>query len=585
MAPGAAPSRSRAPPAATPPAVLSTSKIPLSGMEFVIDLKGISDIPSNLNEEPLRSQRLLLFEKGSTLHVPNVPGAYVTNKPFKNVVAPCMATFSEASGLEDQLVLAFADHSMASCTMSGVGIITLDFPLKVRHNVYKGEKDVQIKSMSNVVELYPIDTKNIKYIDLNATLKHYHPLSELSIQCPADAVQWVAKKLGDKVPMLHGRAVKNAETYAEIVRATDARAATTTLARHTAQLEQLVKDLEAIGYDKYDRRLSDRIQVIDLSESTTAAPLEWISTPMRGALASGQAKRGDTALKARRTTRTLNVDDSATAGAEAPAPASSPQPEIEEGEEDSENGADKEGDDKEERGEDDDESSDDENFELLRTGKRTREAPKRFEAVPVKSKQAKKAKGKPIAKSGKESKKSKTAEPASAGTRIGSINPRTGRPYKREPYSCEPGAEFAGKILGAKKNHDKDMEQTGKVQRELTNLAGKLADALQKLKDESMLRLAAEAKLAANAAQLADAIAIAVKDERISNLSELHTQFMDGMKHGAMMARGDMSALMPAPRPPSHAASSSAGVSESPSTAGIFGQTPVASAFNFRPTP
>ena len=329
MAPPVAPSRSRAPAAPTPASVLSTEKTSLSGMDCIIDLKGISDIPGNLNEEPLRSQRLLLFHKGSTLHVPNVPGAYVTNKPFKTIVAPCMATFNEASGLEDQLVLSFADHSMASCTMSGVGIVTLDFPLKMRHNVYRGENEVQIKSISNVAALYPIDAKNIKYVDVNATLKNYKPLAELSINVPADALQWVAKKLSEKVPMLHGRAVKHAEKYAEIVRATDARAASTTLARHTAQLEQLVKDLEAIGYDKYDRRLSERIQVIDLSESTTAAPLEWLSSPMRGALASGAAARGDTILKLRRTSRTVHIDDSAKAAAPAPAPTSSPTPEHE----------------------------------------------------------------------------------------------------------------------------------------------------------------------------------------------------------------------------------------------------------------
>ena len=585
MAPPVAPSRSRAPAAPTPASVLSTEKTSLSGMDCIIDLKGISDIPGNLNEEPLRSQRLLLFHKGSTLHVPNVPGAYVTNKPFKTIVAPCMATFNEASGLEDQLVLSFADHSMASCTMSGVGIVTLDFPLKMRHNVYRGENEVQIKSISNVAALYPIDAKNIKYVDVNATLKNYKPLAELSIYVPADALQWVAKKLSEKVPMLHGRAVKHAEKYAEIVRATDARAASTTLARHTAQLEQLVKDLEAIGYDKYDRRLSERIQVIDLSESTSAAPLEWLSSPMRGALASGAAARGDTILKLRRTSRTVQIDDSAKAAAPAPAPTSSPTPEHEPEVEQEKTGnseaddADQAPEEGEEAGSD--ESSVDENFEYL--GKRVREAPKRFEAAPVASKKrAKQTKE----KSAKESKSTKKNAPA-PGSRIGQINPRTGKPYSREPYKPEAAAEFVTSVLNSKKP-PKTPKPNEKMQGELVQLAGKLADALQKLQEETAARQAAEAKLAAKETQVADAVAIAVKDERISNLGELHTQFMDGMKHGAMMARGDMSALMqPPPRPAvgsSTVGSSTASTSESPAL-GLFGRTPVPSAFDYRPTP
>ena len=216
-------------------------------------------------------------------------------------------------------------------------------------------------------------------------------------------------------------------------------------------------------------------------------------------------------------------------------------------------------------------------------GKRVREAPKRFEAAPVASKKrAKQTKE----KSAKESKSTKKNAPA-PGSRIGQINPRTGKPYSRKPYKPEAAAEFVTSVLNSKKP-PKTPKPNEKMQGELVQLAGKLADALQKLQEETAARQAAEAKLAAKETQVADAVAIAVKDERISNLGELHTQFMDGMKHGAMMARGDMSALMqPPPRPAvgsSTVGSSTASTSESPAL-GLFGRTPVPSAFDYRPTP
>ena len=57
----------------------------------------------------------------------------------------------------------------------------------------------------------------------------------------------------------------------------------------------------------------------------------------------------------------------------------------------------------------------------------------------------------------------------------------------------------------------------------------------------------AELRLAAADQQQKDAVAIAVKDEKISNMAQLYTQFTTGMRHGAMMARGNLTTLMPAP--------------------------------------
>jgi ABC-type transport system involved in cytochrome bd biosynthesis fused ATPase/permease subunit len=114
-------------------------------------------------------------------------------------------------------------------------------------------------------------------------------------------------------------------------------------------------------------------------------------------------------------------------------------------------------------------------------------------------------------------------------------------------------------------------KNTSRMQNELAKLAGKLADALKGLSEESSARKAAEAKLAAVEAQMQDAVAIAVKDEKIKNLSELHAQFMKGMQYGAMMARGDMSSIMP---PPMQSLSGSSITSESPVAGSSFPLTP-----------
>ena len=169
--------------------MLRDNCVSFEGKDLVIDMKGLSYIPSCLDEEPVRSQRALLFQKGSTLHVPGVAGSYVTTKPWQLLVAPLMVKYTEASGIEDELVLSFTDCGLASSTMAGAGIVTLDFPLKVRHNVWKGENEAQMKALHNVVAFYPIDTKKIQYIDVGPCLKHYPPLCKLSIHVPATSQQ------------------------------------------------------------------------------------------------------------------------------------------------------------------------------------------------------------------------------------------------------------------------------------------------------------------------------------------------------------------------------------------------------------
>jgi hypothetical protein len=435
MASASTTSRSRTAPAPAPAAVLGTSKVSLEGMDYTIDLKGLSHIPGNLNEEPLRSQRLLLFTKGSALHVPNLPGAYVTNKPFKVIVAPCMVSFSESSGLEDQLVLSFTDHSLASSTMAGIGIVTLDFPLKVRHNVWKGDNDAQIKSLASVTTLYPIDTKDLKYIDVNPTLKHYPLLNELSVACPPDALQWISRKLEEKVELLVKRALKEAESHAAVVRATDTRAAAATLTRHTAQIEKLKSDLEALGYDQYDRRINDRIQSIDLDNTTTAADgMDWLSSPLRCSLASGRAVRGDTILKVRRSISVIDRTNEAapTATAQLPTVTEEPENELEQGNSETAGGSDAQQQQQagQEKSGNESNDSDDEAYAYLR--KRNRTSPKRFEAGAVQPKKGKKRNDKSVKE--KEPKKGKKALPVSDSSRIGTTNPRTGMPYTREPY-------------------------------------------------------------------------------------------------------------------------------------------------------
>ena len=569
MAPKDPTSRSRGPPPATPAAVLSAKGLALAGRDCIVDLKGISDIPGNLDEEPVRSQRLLLFAKGSTLHVPKVPGAYITNRPYSIMVAPCMAKYSESSGLEDELVLSFTDHSMASTRMAGIGVVTLSFPLKIKHNSFKGDNEIQIKSLGVVSELYPIDTKDIKYIDVNPTLKHYNLLSKLSIHSPPDGVTWVTRPLKDKVDVLLERALHQAKEYADVVRTTDARGATTCLARHTAQLEKLRLDLEAIGLQNYDRRMSERILTIDLEKPPE--DLEWLTSPMRGTLRSGKAERGETILKARRS-RLADVvdvsDDSHSAADKEMTEENVERAKEPEAEKSTEKTATSNGD---ALGEDSDDSHSENSDQLayLSLKKRKRNAPARFEAGTKATAQNAKA---PAGKQATTEKKTPAAakqakaDAAAPGgaTRLGSINPRTNMPFKREAYNPRGSlVKEAGVAALTAQPPAVSDKAVAKLQTELAALAGKLVQVTKELKEETLARQQAELRLTAADQQQKDAVAIAVKDEKISNMAQLHTQFMTGMRHGAMMARGDLTTLMPAPPiPSSNAAGSSA--SESP---------------------
>ena len=535
--------KSRAPAPAAPPALNNPSggpakKTKLDGNDCVIDLKGLSHIPGNLDEEPLRSQRLLVFARGSTVHVPKVPGAYTTTKPFSVVMAPCMASFKESSGLPDQLVLSFTDHSLASATMAGIGIVTLDFPLKIKNNTWKGETEAQIKNLNVVDAFYPIDTSDLKYIDVNPTLKHFPPLSKLSIHAPPDALTWITKKLEEKLAMLLKQALEEAKTYAELVRITDERAANNLLAQHTAQLEKLKLDLEAIGLHHYDLRITERIKVIDLDDSTTSASLEWLTSPIRGSLRQGAAVRRDTSLKVRRSRIIVDVAEVQ------PSPLPPVQEEVAMEKEAS--GADKtpNADDNDD-GEDDEEDSEEEEqeeYELLKS-RRDRKRTERFEAgaVPQGKKRVKK-----VEEKARGSTKSTKEKVIKEGSRIGTANPRGGI-YKRDAYNHSGDSAFVSAIRsGDNKKQEAGEKAVAKMQTELAALAGKLADAVAKMAEESAARKEAEAKALAAEQHLQDAVALAVKDEKITNITENHAQFMKGMAHGAAMARGDMSVLMPA---------------------------------------
>jgi hypothetical protein len=128
-------------------------------------------------------------------------------------------------------------------------------------------------------------------------------------------------------------------------------------------------------------------------------------------------------------------------------------------------------------------------------------------------------------------------------SRLGKINPRTHLPYKREAYGPRAAVrEVAKGVLEAPLAPNNKV--VVKLQNELASLAGKLAEVTKELKQEALARQQAELRLSTAEQQLKDAVAIAVKDEKIRNLESLHRQFMAGMQQGAQMARGDLTGLM-----------------------------------------
>ena len=128
--------------------------------------------------------------------------------PFKFMLAPCIARFSEASGKKERLVVAFTDYSLGPNSLPGVGIMCHEFPLTKAGNKHKLDAEAQIMSLADIVELAEIDTKLPAYKDVQPCVEASFILRRASIDKTArspvrvsDTDCWVLTFLQGETPL------------------------------------------------------------------------------------------------------------------------------------------------------------------------------------------------------------------------------------------------------------------------------------------------------------------------------------------------------------------------------------------------
>ena len=160
----------------------------LQGMTPLFDVGGIAHLPGNLSEMPVGSLRLLLLPTGKTVRQPQA-GMFVCSAPFAHMLAPCIAVFSEESGLGERLVMQFTDYSLGpQSNMSGLGFMCHEFPLAKRANKFKDDSELIICNLEHCTELKEVDHTDLKYKDVHDTLKASGMMKVCGITKP-DGVQ------------------------------------------------------------------------------------------------------------------------------------------------------------------------------------------------------------------------------------------------------------------------------------------------------------------------------------------------------------------------------------------------------------
>ena len=152
--------------AAAPAKAASTA-----GMMKVLDVGALAYLPGDLSEMPAGSLRLLLLPEGKTVRQPSA-GKFVCSAPFGYSLAPCIAVFSEESGLGERLVMLYTDYSLGpKGSMAGIGVMCHEFPLSKRGGKVKADDELIICTLEHVSEFKEVDKTDMAYKDVRATLE------------------------------------------------------------------------------------------------------------------------------------------------------------------------------------------------------------------------------------------------------------------------------------------------------------------------------------------------------------------------------------------------------------------------------
>jgi hypothetical protein len=347
--------------------------------ECVLDLRALCALPVDQDEDGVMAFRALMLPKGKTLHVPNEPGCYATLGPWRTQIALSLVHFVKSTKRKAELLLSFVDYGMLSSTAHGIFTMSLQLPLTKQRNVY--EETPRFTPIADVRGFTSIKSAQQPWAAvLKPALARQSIYSVPKLFSAEEIIHHLSHRLEARIKTIASTAREGMATAVADLARQDKRLAEKQKARFESRLASTLNWLTSLPPSRYDRRMEERIMTVE-----TDATVEWLKTPQRAQLETGNAEFRSTSTAIRRLSP-LSPGPAAAASpaATAPAPAAPVVPAvvIEEEDEDEESDLEEE------------ESQGAEGIpELLQPAKRARTAPARFAPlVGGKSKQDKDAK-------------------------------------------------------------------------------------------------------------------------------------------------------------------------------------------------
>ena len=369
--------------------------------DLVLDVRAMTELPFDPDASGVKSFRAFVFEKGKSMHAPGEAGKYIIAGEWFEQWALALVHFIPSTKREPELLLNFVDYGMLSQNNSGISVETLALPLKVAKNVYNDTP--RLTMIADVAGFSTIDAGKTPWsTNLAACLKKHPLFVSHDVLMPKHLLEWLKKKtLKQRLLDLEINTRKAINKEVAAMRKQDESQADKIQAIFMARLAKTLESLKALPPQAYD--CDERIIVLKPDDDQAPLPL---TTPLRKKVLEGESELVRTQLVVRSARETF---------AAPPAAATAPTPVVEPIVEEEPLPAPDE-DDVDDVPQEEVEAT---NITILE-GRRARLPTNRFADLE------------PAAK------KPKVPASTSSVPEVGwedMINPRTGLPYKRAPYS------------------------------------------------------------------------------------------------------------------------------------------------------
>ena len=260
-------------------------KIPFSSDQYdvALDVKALCGLPWDAQQDGVRAFRLLLFQKGKVIHVPEMFGHYVVDGEWTTQTAIAVVHFKEATKRLPELLITFIDHGMADESQKGISVETVALPLLVKKDTYSSR--MKVGPIEDVSGFTPISIGKVPWsLHLHKCLGNLPLTKALAIGRPAHMDKYIGTTLASRIGQLKQIAQGIIDDELVVAMRQDAGVASRRKAALVAKLNAMEATIRERS-DEYEPRLTERI--IKLADVDSSAPPANVDiAQMRTALAA-----------------------------------------------------------------------------------------------------------------------------------------------------------------------------------------------------------------------------------------------------------------------------------------------------------